>query len=182
VKILILGVVQSLFEASMYTFVFMWTPALTEGDDISPLPFGVIFACYMVAIMIGSSLFKIFVMKLNVAPEVLAKYIFGVAAVSLFIPTATSSRGITAISFIVFEICCGMYWPCLGTIRGKYIPESSRSAIMNFFRVPLNLLVVIVLIKVFLFLKRLSIFFFLLNYNVYLFFIRCRHFQIVQCF
>ena len=45
VKILILGLVQSLFEASMYTFVFMWTPALTEGDDVSPLPFGLIFAC-----------------------------------------------------------------------------------------------------------------------------------------
>ena len=45
VKILILGLVQSLFEASMYTFVFMWTPALTEGGDVSPLPFGLIFAC-----------------------------------------------------------------------------------------------------------------------------------------
>eukprot|EP00026_Physarum_polycephalum_P007342 Phypoly_transcript_07401.p1 GENE.Phypoly_transcript_07401~~Phypoly_transcript_07401.p1 ORF type:complete len:442 (+),score=28.14 Phypoly_transcript_07401:202-1527(+) len=148
IKILILGIVQSLFEASMYTFVFMWTPALTEGDDTSPLPFGLIFACYMVAIMIGSSIFKICVMKFNIQTEVLAKYIFGIGAVSLFIPTVTTSRSITAISFIVFEIVCGMYWPCLGTIRGKYIPESSRSAIMNFFRVPLNLLVVIVLIKV----------------------------------
>lgn len=44
-KIVILGLVQSLFEASMYTFVFMWTPALTEGDDKSFLPFGLIFAC-----------------------------------------------------------------------------------------------------------------------------------------
>ena len=44
----------------------------------------------MVAIMIGSSLFKICVMKLAITPEVLARYIFGVAALSLFIPTTTT--------------------------------------------------------------------------------------------
>lgn len=151
-KVLILGVVQSLFEASMYTFVFMWTPALQEdGNADEALPFGVIFAAYMVSIMIGSSLFKIFVVKLHVPPEHLAKFIFGIAALSLFVPTITSSRNISAISFMVFEISCGMYWPCLGTIRGKYIPEASRSAIMNFFRIPLNLLVVLVLLRVSLF-------------------------------
>lgn len=45
---IILGIVQSLFEASMYTFVFMWTPALQETDDggreQEGLPFGLIFA------------------------------------------------------------------------------------------------------------------------------------------
>lgn len=44
-KVLILGIVQSLYEASMYTFVFMWTPALQEGPEKIELPFGVIFAC-----------------------------------------------------------------------------------------------------------------------------------------
>jgi hypothetical protein len=51
----------------------------------------------MVAIMIGSSLFKICIMKLGVAPEALAKYIFGIAAVSLFIPTTT-----TVCNFLIF--------------------------------------------------------------------------------
>lgn len=46
--------VQSLFEGAMYTFVFMWTPALkkaaeeTTGEDNVELPFGLIFSCYMV--------------------------------------------------------------------------------------------------------------------------------------
>ena len=30
-KVFALGCVQSLFEASMYTFVFMWTPVLQTG-------------------------------------------------------------------------------------------------------------------------------------------------------
>ena len=36
----------------------------------------------------------------------------------------------------------------MGTLRGKYIPESTRSAIMNFFRLPLNFFVVVLLTQV----------------------------------
>jgi hypothetical protein len=51
------------------------------------------------------------------------------------------------LAFLIFEVCCGIYFPCFGTLRGMYIPEDRRAAVMNFFRVPLNALVVIVLIK-----------------------------------
>lgn len=66
-KILSLGLIQSLFEGSMYTFVLEWTPALTphqpssdntgiarsllsEDDDghIGTIPHGYIFAAFMV--------------------------------------------------------------------------------------------------------------------------------------
>ncbi|CAF4464823.1 unnamed protein product, partial [Rotaria magnacalcarata] len=32
-KIFLLGVVQALFEASMYVFVLEWTPALTQASN-----------------------------------------------------------------------------------------------------------------------------------------------------
>ena len=52
-KIALLGAMQSLFEGSMYTFVFLWTPALApRGEQI---PHGMIFACFMVASMSGSA-------------------------------------------------------------------------------------------------------------------------------
>ena len=62
---LLLGLIQSLFEGSMYVFVLEWTPALTvkssDKSDASnpPIPHGFIFAAYMVAVMIGSNLFKV---------------------------------------------------------------------------------------------------------------------------
>lgn len=37
---------QSLFEGSMYTFVFLWTPALSPTGE--HLPHGMIFSCFMV--------------------------------------------------------------------------------------------------------------------------------------
>ena len=45
-KIALLGAMQSLFEGSMYTFVFLWTPALSPAGE--HLPHGMIFACFMV--------------------------------------------------------------------------------------------------------------------------------------
>jgi len=60
-KILCLGLIQSLFEGSMYTFVLEWTPALTPANqspadsdtatssaDRSTIPHGYIFAGFMV--------------------------------------------------------------------------------------------------------------------------------------
>ena len=50
-----MGLIQSLFEGSMYVFVLEWTPALTIKQDIDnsdasnpPIPHGFIFAAYMV--------------------------------------------------------------------------------------------------------------------------------------
>jgi len=30
------------------------------------------------------------------------------------------------VGFIVFEVCVGIFWPALGTMRGKYVPEASE--------------------------------------------------------
>ena len=52
------------------------------------------------------------------------------------------------LSFFLFECCCGVYWPALGTMRSRYIPEEVRATVMNVFRVPHNLIVVVVLLKI----------------------------------
>jgi len=149
IKIPILGMIQSLFEAAMYTFVFMWTPALQAGyTGEGSLPFGLIFASYMVAIMIGSTLFSMLTTKLHMAVEDVGRILIVLAGASLSVPIFFKDMNIILASFLVFEICCGLYFPTLGTLRGKYIPEKTRAAVMNFFRVPLNLLVVVVLVKV----------------------------------
>jgi len=148
-KILLLGCIQSLFEGSMYVFVFMWTPALTEDPTVdgTALPYGLIFACYMVCIMIGSSVFTMLVNR-GVRLETIGTLLLLTAAFALSLPAIFTEAKIIIFGFLLFELCCGLYFPCFGTLRGKYIPEDSRATLMNFFRVPLNFLVVIVLLKV----------------------------------
>ena len=46
------------------------------------------------------------------------------------------------------KLCCGLYFPGLGTQRGKYIPEDVRATLMNIFRIGLNLIVVGVLYNI----------------------------------
>jgi hypothetical protein len=53
-KVVLLGLAQSLFESSMYMFVFMWTPKLEPL--FKDLPHGQVFSCFMACSMMGSSL------------------------------------------------------------------------------------------------------------------------------
>jgi MFS family permease len=138
-KVGLLGITQSCFEAAMYLFVFMWTPKL-ESTASSEIPHGLIFAIFMVALMIGSNLFSSLIKSSPV--ELLSRYVFAAAAIFLTIPILTDSHFASLISFCGFEACCGFYFPAMGTMRSKYVPEEVRATVMNIFRIGLNFIVV----------------------------------------
>ncbi|CAG8508422.1 10510_t:CDS:10, partial [Acaulospora morrowiae] len=141
--ILAVGVIQSLFEASMYTFIFIWGPFLEHFS--AELPFGMIFASFMVSIMIGSLIYSHMSGTQNISLSAIANLTLFTASVSLLIPIFFQSELILFISFIVFETTCGIYFPLIGTFRAKVVPEHLRATIGNLFRVPLNLIVVTLL-------------------------------------
>lgn len=147
-KIILVGIIQSCFESAMYLMVFSWTPALQSASDASStgeIPHGMIFSSFMVSIMIGSSVFT-FLLKQQ--PIELFMRDANVIAFACFSVTAVSARVMDVyIALLVFEVICGIYFPAMGTMRAKYIPEETRSAIMNFLRVPLNLIVCITLFR-----------------------------------
>ncbi|XP_059628987.1 uncharacterized protein LOC132271573 [Cornus florida] len=160
-KIALLGAIQSLFEGSMYTFVFLWTPALSPNEE--EIPHGFIFATFMLASMLGSSLASRLMAHTSPKVESYMQIIFVVSSVSLMLPILTSflvppskekgggisfSGCIQVLGFCAFEACVGIFWPSLMKMRSQYIPEEARSTIMNFFRIPLNMFVCIVLYNV----------------------------------
>lgn len=55
---------------------------------------------------------------------------------------------IQLLGFCTFEACVGIFWPSIMKMRSQYIPEEARSTIMNFFRIPLNIFVCVVLYNV----------------------------------
>ncbi|PRW59019.1 molybdate-anion transporter-like isoform A [Chlorella sorokiniana] len=164
-KIALLGAMQSLFEASMYTFVFLWTPALSPNKE--RIPHGMIFACFMVSSMVGSALAgRLLSNNSKFKVERYMQLVFGLAAALLFVPvmyhqsaprttqTAEDPGGISfegkvqLLAFCGFEVLVGIFWPSMMTMRSAYVPEEMRSTIINFFRVPLNLFVCVVLYNV----------------------------------
>lgn len=76
------------------------------------------------------------------------KDILGVATLSFMIPIATASQLCNFWAFNVFEICCGIYFPAMGTLKARYVPEETRATVMNIFRFPLNIIVVVLLTRV----------------------------------
>ncbi|CAH1453523.1 unnamed protein product [Lactuca virosa] len=160
-KIALLGAIQSLFEGSMYTFVFLWTPALSPNDE--DIPHGFIFATFMLSSMLGSSFASRLMARASTKVESYMQVVFIVSSASLMLPVITSvlvapssEKGgsisfagcIQLIGFCVFEACVGLFWPSIMKMRSQYIPEEARSTIMNFFRIPLNIFVCIVLYNV----------------------------------
>ncbi|KAJ3062567.1 hypothetical protein HDU98_001558 [Podochytrium sp. JEL0797] len=145
-RILALGISQSLFESAMYIFVFLWTPTLEKLSD-DPIQHGWVFACFMVCCMIGSEVFSILLNSYALSVEEFSSYIFFVAGACFVLPVLSGSYILCLVSFLVFEICCGLYWPVMGTLRGKIIPDDVRCTTMTLFRIPLNLIVVVTLMN-----------------------------------
>ncbi|KAI6214191.1 hypothetical protein M3Y94_00239000 [Aphelenchoides besseyi] len=145
-----LGLIQSFFEGAMYTFVLMWTPTLNRAmRHVTPdatIPHGFVFATFMIAIMIGSSVFKI--VHRYAQPESFMRYVLLISAFCLSIPVFVPTwLGTVYLAFVVFEFCVGIFWPSMGMLRGRYVPEAARSTTMNLFRIPLNLIVILVLMQ-----------------------------------
>ncbi|KAL9434657.1 hypothetical protein AB3S75_029330 [Citrus x aurantiifolia] len=160
-RIALLGAIQSLFEGSMYTFVFLWTPALSPNDE--EIPHGFIFATFMLASMLGSSFASRLLAHSSLRVESYMQIVFIISSASLLIPILTNflekppdvrgggislSGSLQLIGFSTFEACVGIFWPSIMKMRSQYIPEEARSTIMNFFRIPLNVFVCVVLYNV----------------------------------
>ncbi|EYB98845.1 hypothetical protein Y032_0127g1378 [Ancylostoma ceylanicum] len=112
-----------------------------------PIPHGYIFAGFMVATMMGSSLFKL--LTKSGRPEDFMRYVLLLSAACLAVPVIAPTSAIAIfIAFLVFEICVGIFWPAMGCLRGTYVPEETRSTTINLFRVPLNLIVIFILWQV----------------------------------
>lgn len=133
-----------------------------------------VFGCFMAAMMAGSTLVKLVSSSRHHSPpgwvklstsfrcssvavgclpfthsSLLARRflrgVLAVACLSLFIPALRPPPIATLSCFLLFEACVGAYYPSMGVIKSKHVPEEARATIYSLFRVPLNLAVALVL-------------------------------------
>ena len=144
-KIFVIGAIQSLFESVMYIFVFIWTPVLKPAEP----PLGVVFSCFMICIMLGSSLSQVLTQKQMPAANQLG-FAIAVALLANFVcvlaTSATDPHHLMAfLAFLSFEVAVGVYYPTMNFLCARIIPEEHRRSIVNCFRLPLNLIACVVL-------------------------------------
>ena len=118
---------------------------LTEKNKHRP-PYGEIFAAMMLCCAAGTRLFGF--LAESRGPEDFARPLFVVASLFLLAPVVAPSNYVLAlVAFLLFEGVVGCYFPALGTLKSKIVPDAQRSTIYNIFRVPLNVLVLLVLLS-----------------------------------
>jgi hypothetical protein len=68
-----------------------------------------------------------------------------VASFCFFIPGHFRDERITLWCFCLFELCCGIYYPVMASLKGKLIEDGSRATVYTLLRIPLNAFVVLAL-------------------------------------
>ncbi|KAL9011930.1 MAG: hypothetical protein Q9173_003267 [Seirophora scorigena] len=152
-QILTLGLASCCFEGSMYLFIFFWSPALKSSHALAHhnqpsniLPFGIIFACFMGAMMSGSQLFTAAMASTNwLTSRVILQAVVTVGSVSLLATIFFRNEFVTFWCFCLFEVCVGMYFPSMGYLKGKVIDDGNRAHLYGLLRIPYNVFVVVAL-------------------------------------
>ncbi|CAK7240071.1 MAG: hypothetical protein STHCBS139747_001508 [Sporothrix thermara] len=147
--------------------------AASAAVSLSPsfsLPHAIIFASFMVAAMAATLAFNVITAQLRLVRYV--SLLLGLLVSAEFVfyflssspessdPSESSeSSGASGRStsdrlseqtmfwlFCLFEACVGAYWPCMGFLKGRLVPDGARAQVYALLRVPLNLFVVAALL------------------------------------
>jgi MFS family permease len=129
----------------MYMFVFFWSAALStihkSSGSTDPLPFGVVFSCYMCAMMLGSIIFTL-VPPSHDKPNYLLKICLTSASICLLSSILLNHEAMVFWSFCLLEVCVGAYFPSMASLKGRLIQDGSRGRVYGILRLPLNLFVI----------------------------------------
>jgi hypothetical protein len=149
-KVLALLLATTCFESSMYLFVFFWSAALTSthaastlgGPSDAGLPFGIIFACFMCAMMAGSSIFSLGKPTAQTSAQILMAAVL-VASLGLSIASVLRVEQLVFYSFVAVEASIGLYFPAMSLLKSEVITDSIRGSVYSMMRLPLNIFVVV---------------------------------------
>jgi len=142
-RTLLVGVIVSCFEGSMFAFVFNWTPAL--ASEKVPPPHGVIFALFMMACMCGASTATLTSDILTPSQRLVVTFICGLVSFMIASLATLNPEGnlqLSLFAFLLFEFCVGLYFPTIGVLKSQIVPEKVRGTVYNLYRMPLNGIVV----------------------------------------
>ncbi|TPX18860.1 uncharacterized protein E0L32_011475 [Thyridium curvatum] len=166
-QILSLGLAGTIFEGSMYLFVFYWTPALksaaaaASASSAADLPYGIIFASFMAAVLAASLAFNLVMGRGLVRYSSLLLGLMVASHLVFFVlarepqpkqpedggsGSSGSTEQRTFWLFCAFEACVGAYWPCMGYLKGRLVGDAVRGRVYGLMRIPLNLFVVAALL------------------------------------
>ena len=109
---------------------------------------GVVFGAFMTWNMLGAQLCKrLLASSGGTQPETLVGGIIVASGCALLLPVFTTEFSVRIGGFCIFEAAIGAYWPLIMKLRSDHLGEEQRAAVTSLFRVPLNGVVCLVLLR-----------------------------------
>lgn len=108
-------------------------------------PFGLIFSCFMSAMMMGSMIFSSIELRSERDTGRLLLSILALAAISLLLPVLATAEALAFWCFSLFEACVGLYFPTMSRLKSELVEDAVRGKVYGMMRLPLNVFVVLAL-------------------------------------
>ncbi|KAK7748720.1 hypothetical protein SLS53_000743 [Cytospora paraplurivora] len=153
-RIWALTFVTCCFEGTTFLIMYFWPSVLKNAhvailakrnlDNTDALPYGVIFATFMAAMILGVLLFNAFSRR-GVPPVWLLMAGVMLANLSLFLLAILGAEVALFAAFLLFEVANGLYVPSMAYLRGLIVNEKSRTGIYGLMRIPLFIFVILAL-------------------------------------
>eukprot|EP00439_Symbiodinium_sp_Y106_P062254 s2597_g9.t1 len=143
------GAVTAAFEGALFVFVFSWTPVVLNGTPNLAPHLGLVFSLFMASCACGSWCFN--ALSAAWSPERLLQPLLTIAALTLLAAAyaaKTQSVLLALAAFALFELCVGIYFPCISTVKSHVVPDSVRTLVYCLYRVPQNAFALAVLLRV----------------------------------
>lgn len=138
----------------MYVMVYSWPEAISTAQPWGPPniepPFGIIFACFMSALTLGSMFFEYSTRDGN-SRQLSTSFVqlaLSLSALCFIVVVASSRQLVRFFAFCIFEFCVGLYFPSIAYLRGLLVKDAHRATTYGFIRIPLNVFVFVSLISI----------------------------------
>ncbi|KAI8944965.1 hypothetical protein F4801DRAFT_594519 [Xylaria longipes] len=151
------------FEGTIFLFMFFWPETLQDAHEKAhpgvneTIPHGVIFASFMAIMVIGALSFNLMVAdpdsshqrgvatRHTLTPTLLLKGAILASAICFFAAAFFREEVVLFISFLLLEVCNGIYVPSVACHRGTIVTDEARARVYSLMNIPLFVFVVVAL-------------------------------------
>ncbi|GAW20109.1 hypothetical protein ANO14919_096050 [Xylariales sp. No.14919] len=150
------------FDGTIFLFMFFWPETLQDAHDREhpekngSIPHGVIFASFMAIMVLGALSFNILMAeepsggyrgstRYALTPTQLLKGALVVSAVCFLAAAFAREEIALFISFLLLEVCNGIYVPSVAYHRGTIVSDGARARVYGLMNIPLFVFVIIAL-------------------------------------
>lgn len=145
-EVLCMGIVESLFQATVNIYLFAWTPILQASTDKGINP-GFIFTCFVITMILGTTIYEIFLIYLKTGYYISITIALLILSVLFYSVAYADDFLLRFLLLACINGVTGFYSPLNSIIKSRILVEKHRATLMSIFRIPLNLYVIIVLIS-----------------------------------